>query len=158
MQECVLELCRSAGVPARREVLIDNSGQRPADVYFPSFRRGQPLAVDVTVSHPSQATHTNSDGETVFQSASERAALAKADAKNTKYLRQCQDRGVLFQPVAICTFGGWLPEGIQLIQELAKRGAVRTRQDFSIIVTQYWQRLGIALWCGNTTQILHCLA
>ena len=85
VQECLLSMCRSAGVPAKREVLIDTSGQRPADVFLPNFSRGQPFAVDVTVSHPSQSSTTRSDGTTHGASASERAALDKVALKNHKY-------------------------------------------------------------------------
>ena len=158
VQECILTLCKSAGVTAKREVLIDTSGQRPADVYIPSFSRGQPVAYDVTVSHPSQACNTPSDGGAGRQTASERAALSKVELKNRKYLAQCEARGVVFLPLVVCSFGGWLPIGEDLVKELASRSSGRTGVDPGVLQGQYWQRLSTALWRGNARQILHCLA
>ena len=129
VQECILSLCRSASVPAKREVLIDTSGQRPADVFLPNFFGGQPVAADVTVSHPSQGLTHARDGGAQVQSASERAALDEVDQKNRKYRRQCEARGVEFVPLAVCTFGGWLPQGEKLIKDLAERSAARTGRD-----------------------------
>ena len=158
IQECLLSLCQSSGVPARREVLIDTSGQRPADVYLPNFHRGVPVAIDVTVSHPSQSRSIPGDDVTASQSASVGAALAKVDAKTRKYKAQCDARGVIFQAIAICSFGGWLQEGEELVKELAARAASRGGSEPGIIVAQFWQRLSLALWRGNARQILHCLA
>ena len=157
VQECLLGLCVSAGVPAKREILIDTSGQRPADVFLPNFFRGTSVAIDVTVSHPSQSTAIASDGASQRRSASERAALDKVDSKHRKYQTQCDARGVHFQAVAVCSFGGWLPNGEDLIKELARRAVGRGGGDFGAILSQYWQRLSLALWRGNARQILHCL-
>ena len=158
VQECILSLCRSAGVPAKREVLIDTSGLRPADVFLPNFSGGLPIAADVTVSHPSQGLTHASDGAAQRCSASERAALDKVDQKNRKYRAQCDARGVQFLPLAVCSFGGWLPQGEDLIKELATRSAGRTGKDEGVVRAQFWERLSIALWRGNARQILHCLA
>ena len=98
------------------------------------------------------------DDVTPSQSASVGAALAKVDAKTRKYKAQCDARGVLFQAVAICSFGGWLEDGEELVKELAARAASRGGSDPGIIVAQFWERLSLALWRGNARQILHCLA
>ena len=158
VQECLLTLCRSAGVPAKREVLIDTSGQRPADVFLPNFSRGLPVAVDVTVSHPSQGLTNSGDDAARRLSASERASLDKADLKMRKYHDQCRVRGVEFVPLAVCSFGGWLPQGEVMVKELAARAATRTGVDSGVVQAQFWERLGIALWRGNARQILHCLS
>ena len=140
------------------EVLIDTSGQRPADVFLPNFFGGQPVAADVTVSHPSQGLTHARDGGAQVQSASERAALDKVDQKNRKYRRQCEARGVEFVPLAVCAFGGWLPQGEKLIKDIAERSAARTGRDEGVVQAQFWERLSIALWQGNARQILHCPA
>ena len=158
VQECLLGLCSSAGVPAKREVLIDTSGQRPADVFLPNFLRGAAVAIDVTVSHPSQSRAIASDDASHRQSASVRAALDKVDAKDRKYKSQCDARGVHFQAIAVCSFGGWLPEGEDFVKDLASRAAARGGTELGTVLGQYWQRLSLALWRGNARQILHCLA
>ena len=116
------------------------------------------MAVDVTVSQPSQSSPIIGDGTRPVASASERAALDKVALKNNKYRAQCEQRGAVFQAVAVCSFGGWLKEGQDLVEELANRCAGRLGQDPGIVAGQYWQRLGVALWRGNARQILHCLA
>ena len=158
LQECMLSLCATSGVTARREVLIDTSGQRPADVYLPSFSRGMPVAIDITVSHPSQSTTITGDDVANGMSASVKAALDKVDLKNRKYTAQCQSRGVVFQAVAVCTFGGWLQDGDALVSSLASRAANRSGGVPGTVLAQFRQRLSITLWRSNARQILHCLA
>ena len=156
IQECLMSLCKSAGVAARREVLIDSSSnQRPADVYLPNWHRGVSYAVDVTVTNPSQSTHTSRDGVASAASASVRAARAKVALKESKYKIQCESHGVSFVAAAICCYGGWLEEGENIVNELAERCAVRGGRDLAITKCQFWQRLSIALWKGNACQLLH---
>ena len=154
VQECMIGLCRSAGVAARKEVLVDSSNNWPADVYLPSWSRGISYAVDVTVTHPSQANHSSRDGESQ-ETASVRAAMAKVAAKETKYQQQCEAQGIQFVAAAICCFGGWLEEPEAIITSLAERAAVRSGTALSLVKSQFWQRLSIALWRGNASQILH---
>jgi hypothetical protein len=158
VQESLMTLCKSAGVPARKEVLIDSaSSQRPADVYLPHWSRGISYAVDVTVSHPSQALHTIRDGVAPVESssASVRAAEAKVALKTAKYSAQCDAHGVTFVAAAICCYGGWLDDAEKIVVELAERAAVRSGVELSVLKGQFWQRLSIALWKGNARQILH---
>ena len=83
-----------------REVSVDASGRRPADVYFPDYSYGRPLSVDVTISHPSQTTTTqNARGEVT---ASEQAAVDKFVLKDNLYTDLCATNGVDFLPVPIC--------------------------------------------------------
>ena len=126
IQECLLSLCRSAGVPARKEVLIDASNSRPADVFLPGWHRGVSCAVDVTVTHPSQSNLTVCDGVSERPSASVRAAEAKARQTNTKYSAQCEAQGFSFAAAAVCCFGGWLPDGEHIVETLAERAGYRS--------------------------------
>ena len=155
IQECLISLCRSAGVAARKEVLIDSSNSRPADVFLPHWSRGVSYAVDVTVSHPSQGITTMRDGEMPTDSASVSAAKAKVAQKTAKYKTQCDAQGVAFVAAAVCCFGGWLPDMEKMINELADRSALRSGFAASVIKAQFWQRLGVALWRGNASQLLH---
>ena len=155
IQECLMGLCKSAGVSAQKEILIDTSNQRPADVSLPHWRHGVSYAVDVTVSHPSQATTPSSDGADSPISASERAACAKCQAKDNKYRSQCEARGIEFLAAVVCCFGGWLEPGEDLVNDLATRSAARSGQSLPMIKSQFWQRLSMALWRGNAGQLLH---
>ena len=155
LQECIISLCRSAGVAARKEVLVDSSNNRPADVYLPCWSRGVSYAVDVTVTHPSQANNIIRDGEPQATSASVRAAVAKVTTKKAKYQQQCEAQGIYFVAAAICCFGGWLEESETIINTLAERSAARSGASLALVKSQFWQRLGVALWRGNASQILH---
>ena len=117
VQECLRRLCVSAGIPAKQEFPIDTSGQRPADVFLPNFFRGTVVAMHVTVSHPSQSTFMASDSARPRQAASERAAL------DTEVPGPSDARNVHFQAVAVCSLGGWLPDGEDLVKETASRAA-----------------------------------
>ena len=150
-----MALCRPAGVTARKEVLVDTSNLRPADVFLPHWSRGISYAVDVTVSHPSQGQITIRDGVAQTASASVRAAQAKVTQKTNKYKAQCEAQGVAFVAAAICCYGGWLSDGEAVVNELAERAAVRFGSTLSVIKAQFWQRLSIALWKGNARQLAH---
>ena len=111
--------------------------------------------MDVTVSHPSQAIILNCDGEAQATSSSACAALDKVALKNNKYRTQCETHGVAFMAAVVCCFGGWLPDGEGLVNDLAERCAVRSGAQVAIVKGQFWQRLSLALWKGNASQILH---
>uniref|UniRef100_A0A1X7T2V3 Uncharacterized protein n=1 Tax=Amphimedon queenslandica TaxID=400682 RepID=A0A1X7T2V3_AMPQE len=87
-----------------REVpsLVPDSSSRPADIFVPSWSLSRPAAMDVTVISPLQQL-------TVSQSATVRghALLFAEERKNIVHFEECQRVGVLFQPLAMETLGGW---------------------------------------------------
>ena len=111
--------------------------------------------MDVTASHPSQASFSTRDGVSLAASASVRAAEAKVTQKRAKYDAQCAAHGVTFVAAAICCFGGWLRDGEEIVEELAERASTRSGIPVALLKDQYWQRLSIALQKGNAGQILH---
>ena len=137
IRDVIYEVGNAARLRPRREVAVDSSGQRPADIFFPDWSRGRPLAVDVTVSHFSQASSQNNVDLTFIASA--RAAHAKVIAKEGLYKDQCAVQGVDFLAVAICSYGGWLPDGIELVRRLAACLAESSGQDRSIVTANLWQ-------------------
>ena len=134
---------------------MDSTNSRLTDVFLPCWSWGVSYAVDVTVTHPSQANHIIRDGESQTTSASVRAAIAKVATKQAKYQQQCEAQGIHFVAAAICCFGGWLEEGETIINTLAERSAARSGASLALIKSQFWQRLGVALWRGNASQLLH---
>ena len=152
IRDVIYDIGNAARLRPHKEAAVDTSGQRPADIFFPNWSRGQPLAVDVTVTHFSQASLLiNAD---MSYSASERAAHAKVKAKERLYKEQCAAQNVEFMAAAICSYGGWLPEGIAFMKRLAACMAESSGQDKSIITSQLWQRVSVALWRGNAGIIL----
>ena len=104
---------------------------------------GVDLAADVTVSHFSQANPSlNASGE---DNASVRAANRAANAKVVKHGPACRAQGVDFLPLAVCSFGGWLPEGEKFVRKVAERLAEKSGMDRSVVASQLWQRLSLTL-------------
>ena len=144
---------RAAGYNPWRERGVDSSRARPGDVYLPRWSAGKHLAADVTVSHPSQTSVASSarSGE----SASVRAAACAANRKVREHGPRCEAQGVEFLPVAVCAFGGWLPEGEAFVDLLAAGIAESTGVHKGVACMQLWQRLSVTLWRANADAILH---
>ena len=121
LRDVLFEAARVAGARPYRERTVDTSAHRPGDVYLPGWSHGCPLAVDITVSHPSQA-YVNPRARDEDSSASIRAGEAAARAKVRKHQARCNAQGVDFQALAVCSFGGWLPEGMEVCQQLGCSG------------------------------------
>ena len=147
LRDVLDEAARSAGLRPLKEVMVDSSGRRPADVYFPEWSRGAPLAIDVTVCNPSQITTTLAARDGF--SASELAPEAKEKSKNSLNAGQCNVRGVTFTPIAICCYGGRLPQAMEVVKELALRSAASSGISHGMTCGHLWQKLPIALWRGN---------
>ena len=84
-----------------------------------------------------------------------RAAARAAQAKVNKHAARCAAQGVDFLPLAVCSFGGWLPEGVEFVNTLAQRVALRSGLSQSVASVQLWQRLSVTLWRANAQAILH---
>ena len=154
IRDVLFEAARAAGLRPWRERGVDGSRRRPGDVYLPNWSRGRSLAADVTVSHPSQANLSNTAREE-GESASLRAAVEAANRKDRKHRRQCETQGVDFLPLAVCSFGGWLPEGVEFVNSLARCLAERTSLEQGVVGAQLWQRLSVTLWRANAQAIMH---
>ena len=107
---------------------MDGTGHRPGDIFLPNWSQGRPLAADVPVSHPSQATATTSAEGDENSSASKRAATLAAEEKVRKHGARCAAAGVDCFPLAVCSCWGWLPEGAKFIRARARRVADLTGQ------------------------------
>ena len=106
----------------------------------------------MTVSHFSQtSTQHNAD---LTYSSSERAAHAKVAAKERLYGNQCAAQNVDFLAATVCSYGGWLPNGVDFIRRLAACLAESSGQDRSVVTANLWQRISIALWRGNASLVL----
>ena len=147
LRDCVYDAARSANQRPWREIGVDSSGQRPADCFLPNWSHGRPLAIDVTVSHPSQSRISINAREGL--SASVHAAVVKAEEKDRRYLDLCAVHGVDFLPLVICAYGGFLGPGETFISELAKRVGEAAGLSISVATSQLWQRMSMSLWRSN---------
>ena len=143
IRDVVYNAAASAALGPRREVLTSRDSQaRPADVYIPSWRRGKPTALDVTVISPLQHA-------TIGQAAAV-AGQALALAKRRKLARhhsECHGNGIIFSPLAVETLGGWDAEAVEHIDDIARFQSLRSSNPDAR--RHLWQRLGITLQRGN---------
>ena len=94
--------------------LVPGSASRPADVFLPTWERGQPAALDVTVVSTLQ-------NRTVAGAASVSGyALSVArERKVAAHSEACQSAGVSFVPMVVETLGGWDEEAVWSVQSLS---------------------------------------
>jgi hypothetical protein len=144
LRDALYSAAQSAALAPRKEVpsLIPGSSSRPADVYLPNWKRGQPAAMDVTVISTLQqltvagASTTLSVGET-------RKVSAHADA--------CRAVGVSFIPLVVESIGGWSKQALDTIKSIGRLQGQRLGIPPAESTTHLFQRLSICLWRGNAT-------
>ena len=128
--------------------LIPGSLSRPADVYVEHWVDGRKVAFDVSVTSPTQEA-------ILFQAADRPAAAidARKASKNRAHLSDCRAQGIHFQPLVVETFGGWCPEAISYLKEIARLNARRWGRDSALEIKYLFQRLSISLQRGNAALI-----
>ena len=152
IRDMLFSAAQAAALAPRKEVhsLIPGSSSRPADVYLPNWKRGQPAAIDMTViSTLQQQTRTaaaNTPGHALTV-AEERKMAAHAEA--------CHAVGVLFIPLAAETLGALSREAIDTIASIGRIQGQRLGIPPSESIRHLFQRLAIALWRGNATLWIH---
>ena len=108
---------QSAALAPQKEFpsLIPGSSSRPADVYLPNWKRGQPAALDVTVI------------STLQQQTLSGAAISPGHAlrvgemrKMSAHAESCRSVGVLFVPLVIESLGGWSDEASRTITSIGR--------------------------------------
>ena len=93
--------------------IIAGTSSRPADVFLPTWSRGQPAALDVTVMSPLQQ-------QTVSGAANspEYALNVGIDRKLAANVVSCRENGVHFVPLMVETLGGWSAEASETITRI----------------------------------------
>ena len=76
IRDCIFKAAKTAQERPWKEAAVDSSAKRPAEAYLPNWSGGRPLAIDVTVTHPSQSTVSRN--ARVEGMASEQASVDKA--------------------------------------------------------------------------------
>ena len=109
LRDALFSAAQSAALAPRKEMpsLIPGSASRPVDVFLPTWERGQPAALDVTVVSTLQ-------NRTVAGAASVSGyALSVArERKVAAHSEACQSAGVSFVPMVVETLGGWDEEAL----------------------------------------------
>ena len=124
--------------------LIPGSKSRPADVYLPHWKRGQPAALDVSVISPLQQL-------TVSQASSTQghALLVGEGRKISAHAAPCASVGVSFIPLMVETLGGWSDKASDTIRSIGQLQGQRLGISPADTTTHLFQRLAICLWREN---------
>ena len=123
--------------------LVPGSASRPADVFVPTWERGQPAAPDVTVVSTLQnqtVAEAASVSGYVLSVAKERKVAAHSEA--------CQSAGVSFVPMVVETLGGWDEEAVRTITAIGRSQGQRLGIPPSDSTRHLFQRLTVSLWRG----------
>ena len=137
---------KSAALAPRKEVpaLIPGTSSRPADVYLPNWRRGQPAALDVTVISTLQQLTLEGAASTQGH-----ALSVGKERKMTAHSEACRSVGVIFLPLVVESLGGWDGEAADIIRAIGRLQGQRLGIPHAEATRHFFQRLAVSLWRGN---------
>jgi len=147
LRDTICELAHNAALGPQKEkshLLGDCPGRRPGDIFIPCFKNGTPLAIDVAVTDPLREEYIEVDCP------SEAYAIK---VKHAKYDNGFIGTGMDFGAAVVDVFGWWCPEGLEIIREIARRGADRIGWGRSNYISLCWQRLSVALQLSNARMV-----
>ena len=131
---------RFMGFPCRTEVRLPGTELVPADIFLPTFAEASPTAVDVSVVHPLQPSHTAQ--ATVTAGAS---AEARASAKVACYGEKCSQRAWAYTAFVAETTGSWSQSAQRFVRKAARAYALRSGEDRAAAANSLWLALSRAL-------------
>jgi hypothetical protein len=141
-----MALAHAAGVKARMNKLtlftqIDPDDLRRPDLLLGGMGpSGQDLVIDLTVGHPSLATH-------VRQASKKKRStcITMAEKKRAKYREKCEELGLWFLPVTFEAFGSTTDDVVKLIRALVEKAVYISGYDFSQTYNYWKKRLATTL-------------
>ena len=148
IRDAIFSVAQSAALAPRKEApsMIPSSRSRPADIYLPNWKRGQPAALDVpvisTMQQLTQARAASTQGYALHVG-EERKMAAHAEA--------CRSVGVHFVPIVAETLGGLSEVAIDTIRSIGRLQGERLGIPPPDSTRHLFQRLAISLWKGNAT-------
>lgn len=146
LRDAIFTAAQSAALAPRREVpsLIPGSMSRPADVYLPSWKRGRPAAMDVTVISTMQPATIQ--GAAITQGHS---LLVGEARKLSAHAGACNEVGVSFIPIVFESLGGLSSSAVSNLTYLGRLVGQRLGIPPSESIRHLFQRCAISLWRGN---------
>ena len=151
LRDILFKAATAATLGPRREVSVNGATQsRPADIYLPSWKRGMPAALDITVISSLQ-------GATVKQAAQTPGhSLRIANSRKLRaHKEDCERAGVNFFPLSVEALGGWDGEALShifAIGEMMQRRSGPGQQQCA--KRHLLQRLSVELQRGNANLLL----
>ena len=136
--KCLTMFVTAAGVRATNEVQIEGR-ERPADIFMDRWTTADPVAVDVTITHPLAP----SLGLNARQA--KEAAATKERQKVAKYAHLIREKQLNFIPVGVTTFGALGPQATQFVDDAADFYSGKCAVDRGVCRRQLVERLQVAL-------------
>ena len=149
------KFCRAAGLSPVRELpdLLPGNISRPADIYVERWcpSTGSALALDVTVVSPLAPSMRR---RVAAADTSAYAASVAEDAKRSKHLQACRQRGVTFIPLAFETLGAFGPASTPPLQRIAALCAKAVDRPVGTLLSALRRRISIAIQRGNGAMLV----
>ena len=146
IRDAIFSAAQTAALAPRRELphLIPNRQSRPADIFLPSWDRGRPAALDISVISTLQNL-------TVQRAASTPGhALQVGELrKRTLHDAPCAAVGVSFLPILFESLGGLSSLSATTISTISRHLGQRIGSPPADTKRHLFQRCSITLWRGN---------
>ena len=144
LRNAIFTAAQSAALGPTKEdlALIVGTQSHSADVFLPTWSRGRPAALDVTVTSPLQAL-TIQEASTIAVHALEVATHRKLGT----HLSPCRAEGLDFISLAVETLGGWFRDAADTIRAIGQQKGQRLGTSSGS--RHLFQKLAINLWRGN---------
>jgi hypothetical protein len=127
-------------------------GRRPADVFIPHWRLGQPAAFDFAVSSGLRVGFLD---ESAKDGSSSGTAYAEAKRLHLDTARVCAEEGLSFIPLVCEAHGGsWGCEARVVWKEAAKSAALLSGESAALKLEHLMQSLSVTLHRANARAIL----
>ena len=148
IREAVYSAAQSAALAPRKEApsVIPGFSSRPADVYLPNWKRGQPAALDIHVISTMQQQTLVGASTTPGH-----ALRVGEERKMAAHAGPCRAAGVTFIPLVVESLGGWSEEAIYTIKSIGRLQGQRLGIPPPETTRHLFQRLSISLWRGNAS-------
>ena len=104
------------------------------------------VALDIGIICPQAVAHL---GSTARESLGAAEEYVKTKCSRGDIERQCQEIGVVFQPMIFESTGGVSAEAERVVKCLNKAVAVNSDTSEVVVATRFWQRIGIDLLRGS---------
>ena len=152
LRNVMFGLCQRAAWNPKLEVVCANSKVEkltPADIFLPIGPGSQPIAVDVTITHPQSVKIVEKASKSP-----DAANLAAEERKDTKYKQVCLDSQIQFKPLSFEFFGRPSPNTILFISKLATAIANRFGGSVNSLIRDINSKLFICLTKTSARAVL----
>ena len=144
MRDIIADLCRKAHLSVRVEaghdMCRDNNHSSPADVLVEGWERGQPAALDITVTSPLTPVSLKESSRIVGV-----AALSAETRKHAANDPKCRELGWVCIPMAVETYSNSGKEAQHMFSRLATYLTIHFSCPKSRVLADIYGRLNICL-------------